>query len=58
MDDTRDTPIHRIAVSPTVSAVLPLNDIKRNLEEAGLVVLGVTSRREDDTAESGPSVLP
>jgi hypothetical protein len=62
MDDTSDTPIHRIAirvaVPPTVSAVLPLADVKRLLEETGFVVIGLSATREDDSTESDPSTLP
>lgn len=62
MDDTSDTPIHRItirvAVPPAVSAVLPLQDLSQHLERCGLVVLGIESHREDEAAESDPSTLP
>jgi hypothetical protein len=59
--DTSDVPIHRItirvAVPPNVSAVLPLRDLTRRLEEGGLVVVGVESTREGDEAPSDPSAL-
>lgn len=62
MDDTSDTPIHRIvirvAVPPATSAVLPLDGLQQQLEKAGLVVLGIRASREDETAESDPSALP
>ena len=62
MDDTSDTPIHRIvirvAVPPESSALLPLGDLKVRLEKDGLVVLGIESHREDEQAPSDPSVLP
>jgi hypothetical protein len=62
MDDTSDTPIHRVtirvAVPPDASAVLPLQAIKAVLETDGRVVLGMSASREDEQAPSDPSGVP
>jgi hypothetical protein len=62
LDDTQDVQVHRIvvrvAVPPDASAILPLPAIRRLLEQAGVVVLGMRAKREDERSVSDPSVLP